>query len=482
MWKIFVDFFWPLLLTGASVSFASIATVHAVVQKRETRTVIGWVGLIWLTPLLGSFLYYCFGINRIARKAHDIQDKIQKRVGVIAEPLPGTEQLFQKQQYRRYRQLAIALQAVSRRELQPGNEIVPLLNGEMAFPAMLSAIENAKKTIALCTYIFDYDRAGKKFVDALEAAHLRGVQVFILVDDVGSRYSRPQVVRELRRRGVRAATFLPTLVPRLPNYANLRNHRKILVIDSSIGFTGGMNIREGNRLEWKPAHPIQDLHFQIKGPVLAHLLDAFLADWSFATAEPVESGVWEVDETPVGEVWARGITDGPDADLDHIRLAIIAALAEAEKRVDIVTPYFLPDDALITAINVASMRGVDVRIVLPEKNNIRLVGWATVPLLTELIQRGVKIYQTPPPFDHTKLLLVDDVWSMIGSCNWDPRSFRLNFEFNVECYGTNLCAQLRTLVDEKVAISKQVTIEEIEQRPFYAKVRDGLARLASPYL
>jgi cardiolipin synthase len=181
-------------------------------------------------------------------------------------------------------------------------------------------------------------------------------------------------------------------------------------------------------------------------------------------------------------VLARGVPDGPDEDFEAVRWVLLGALATARERVRIVTPYFLPDSALVTAIDVAVMRGVQVDVVLPERGNLPVVQWAQTAQLWQVIERGCRVWVTPPPFDHTKLMVVDGAWSLIGSANWDPRSLRLNFELEVECYDADLAARVEALATERIARARRLTLEELDRRALPIKLRDGVARLFSPYL
>jgi cardiolipin synthase len=347
---------------------------------------------------------------------------------------------------------------------------------------MVESIRGARRSVALLSFIFDHDRAGRLFMDALVNAQNRGVDVRVLIDDVGSKYSRPNIVRELRRNGLQVAGFLPARTLGFLKYANLRNHRKILVVDGRIGFTGGTNIREGHWLSLAPVHPVQCLHFSFEGPIVAQLQETFAADWAFTTGEVLTGDSWFPDVDPVDRAWSRGIAHGPDEDFEKMVDVIVGALAVARDRVRIVTPYFLPDSSLIRALGVAAMRGVLVEIFLPSQNNIRLIQWAASAQLWQLLEKGCRVYYTAPPFDHTKLMVVDDVWSLVGSTNWDPRSLRLNFEFNVECYDETLAQELNSLIDVKQKGAHQLTLREVDSRRFLERLRDGLARLLSPYL
>ncbi len=184
----------------------------------------------------------------------------------------------------------------------------------------------------------------------------------------------------------------------------------------------------------------------------------------------------------MGEVAARGVVDGPDEDIGKLRWVLLGALARAEHRVRIMTPYFLPDSTLITSLNVASLRGVEVQIVLPAVSNLRFVKWASDAELWQVLAHGCRVYLSPAPFDHSKIMLVDGAWALVGSANWDPRSLRLNFEFNVECYGTDFVSKLDRFVDGKISECREVTKEEMDARAFPVKLRDGVARLMKPYL
>lgn len=475
---------WPWLLLAVHVTMMLVASGHAVLTKRDSRSAIGWVGLIWLAPILGSLLYFAFGINRLRRKARLLRGS-RSYVTAAVVRTSVAEEVLERFLGDDGPHLAPLVKYVSRLTHMPlleGNRITPLPTGRQAYDQMLSAIDEAQQTIGLMTYIFDNDAAGQMFVEALARAVARGVKVRVLIDDVGSRYTFPSIQRVLRRRGIPFATFLPTLVPRGLHYANLRNHRKILVVDGRLGFTGGMNIRQGHLCAPGDRHPIQDLHFRVEGPVVGHLAETFCYDWEFAAGEHLDGPGWFPSIPRAGHSLARGVLDGPDMDIDKIVLAIHGALSCARRSVEIVTPYFLPEQPLITALGVTALRGVAVHILIPQQNNLKLVEWACMAQLWQILQRGCRVWLTPPPFDHSKLMVVDGVWSLVGSANWDPRSLRLNFEFNLECYDRDLASQLSALVQAKRAVSREITLADVDSRPLWQRLRDGVCRLALPYL
>jgi cardiolipin synthase len=477
---------WPHLAAGGILAINLLTTAHAILTKRDTRGTIGWVGLVWLSPLFGAIAYWILGVNRIERRASRLRAGGPRVERALLAASPGPERLLEAlgPAGAPLRGLAALVGRATGRELVDGNAVVPLDGGDEAYPRMLAAIHAARRSIALSTYIFDNDPTGREFVDALARAAGRGVEVRVLVDGIGASYTFPSILGPLAGRGVRAERFLPASVPIYFPYANLRNHRKNLVVDGEIGFTGGLNIREGCRLSRHPAHPVRDMHFEIRGPVVSHLLDVFVEDWAFAAGEELGGPAWEpVLAAAEGGMLARGIRFGPDdGDIGRIRLVIVGALAAARESVRIATPYFLPDDAVCQALDVAAMRGVRVEIVLPEINNLALVGWASTALLWRVLSRGCTVWMAPPPFDHSKLMVVDRAWAMVGSGNWDERSMRLNFEFNLEMYDGGLAAALDDRIGRTIAVSRQRTLAEVDGRSLPVKLRDGIARLFSPYL
>lgn len=474
----------PYLASGLGLIFAFLASAHAILYKRETHSVAAWVGLIWLLPFFGAFLYVVFGINRIKRRARALRSEMtiphpSPAGGGAATPAEFSGAIDPAAHFRDLRRL---VDRIVQTPLLAGNRIVPLLNGDVAYPDMVSAIEEAGTSVSLSSYIFDNDEVGEMFLGALSRAHSRGVKVRVLIDDVGARYSLPSIDGRLRRAGVPVARFLPTILPwRLP-FMNLRNHRKILVVDGRNGFAGGMNIRAGHLLGSNPRRPVQDLHFRIGGPVVAHLQDAFAQDWAFATGEILAGGDWFPRLEPAGDALARGIPDGPDEDFEKLLWTIQGALACARSSVLIVSPYFLPDAELLRALSLAALRGVSVDILLPSENNIPPIHWASCGLLPQLLEWGCRVWLMAPPFDHTKLMVVDGLWVLIGSGNWDPRSLRLNFEFDVECYDRGLARELEEIGMEKKSKARQITLDEMRGRRLFLKLRDNAARIFSPYL
>ena len=470
--------YWPYLIVFASTVAGVAAAVHAAMTKDEVRAATGWVALVLLSPFFGAFLYLVAGINRVRRRA---VSRRRRAKGHAHE-----EQALVAPEYAiAFPALARLGDSVSPFRLRPGNRITPLVGGDEAYPAMIEAIRGAQRSIALATYIFDNDEAGAAFVEALGDAHARGVVVKVLIDGVGSRYSNPSIVRLLAKRGVVPALFMSDVVGLKLPYANLRSHRKVLLVDCHTGFTGGMNIRAHfltSAMGKKAAH---DTHFRVEGPIVEQLMTVFAEDWGFTTNEALRGPCWSPqhgrrvlsDGAP-----ARVVPSGPDASLESTHAMLMGALAVAQNRVMLATPYFLPDQQLVAAFGVAARRGIAVDIVIPKANNLKLVDYAMTAQLDQVLRHGCRVWRARGPFDHSKLFTIDGAWSYIGSSNLDPRSLRLNFELDVEIHDRRLAAWIEARLHARIADAEAETLETLAARPLLQRLRNRAVWLASPYL
>jgi len=472
----------PLVFVVAALLLSLITSIHAILHKRDPRAAVSWTGIIWLVPIGGALLYGAFGVNRIARRAGKLRRR-RKAVELTRPSTVCTDAELRAALTPTHEHLACIAQVGNKltgRTLLEGNAVKMLVNGEQAYPAMLEAIRQAKRSVALEAYIFEADPVGRQFIDALVEARKRGVSVRVLIDYVGSHGA---VARDLRSSDVPVALFLPPKILPLRNrYMNLRNHRKILVCDRLVGFTGGMNIRQSHLVQTPGPHHEQDTHFRLEGPACNHLVDAFADDWAFSTGELLMGPEWITPDEEKGQVNARGIAFDPGENLDALRLVIGAGIAAARTSIRIVTPYFIPEQPVITALNVAALRGVQVDILIPEKNDSHVVGWAITAMLWQVLVNGCRVWLTKEPFDHSKLMVVDDAWVFFGSANMDTRSMRLNFEFNMEYYHRELASIVSKHIEDKLQGARQVTLKEVDGRSLPIKLRDGISRLFSPYL
>ena len=476
--------FWAETFAIASVILAIGLAIGVVLRKRNERSAIGWIGVLLLSPPLGSIAFLLFGINRIRRRARVIRaEYLSHDTGqlLLTGDVQTATNIVPADRHYLVRLARLTGRLVGR-PLLGGNRFEPLVDGDAAFPVMIEAIEKAEHSIALATYIFKRDDIGVAFIDALVRARRRGVDVKVLIDGLGSYYSWPTVVDDLRRESISTARFLHSFWPWQMPYLNLRSHKKLLVVDGRLAFTGGMNISGKHLASETRETPYHDVHFKVEGPIVGQLMHVFVDDWAFTTDEVLDGEMWLPDLPNVGTVHARAIPSGPDQDSETIRWAILGAVTQATYRISIATPYFVPDQQMATALSLAALRGVEVDIVMPARNNLPVVKWASMARMDDLIAAGCRLWLSPPPFDHSKLLAVDDAWALIGSANWDERSLRLNFELNVECYDPTFAQSLHTLVDAKRQTAGAVTTAALGDRSLPVKLRDGVARLFSPYL
>lgn len=461
------------------------AALHALLNKRDPRAAFAWTAVCLLLPGIGALFYVVFGVNRIRSRAQDwhekgkweFSNKLKKDKSdsiINLHPCPFEKATFFS--------LVNISESVTRLPLAKGCRFEVLFNGEEAFPKMLEAIRNAKQWVFLATYIFETNRTGMEFIAALKEAKARGVDVRVLVDGIGSLYTRPTTKKILKKEGIPYSLFLPPSISPRSLHLNLRTHRKIMVADGKIGFTGGMNIGDRHlALDPNNPNPTQDIHFQVEGPILAQLQEAFLMDWHFSKNES-RGAEYPCESNEVGEALVRGIIAGPNENHEKLRWIVNGAFTCAKKNIRIMTPYFIPDSEMTMALSTAAMRGVDIEIIMPEKNNLPYVKWASQALLDELMSYGIRFYYQPPPFAHSKFLVVDDFYCLIGSANLDPRSLILNFEFNLEVYDHGLADKLVEHFTFTRQKSKILSLANLAGRSFPVQLRDSVAKLFSPYL
>ncbi|MBM4395980.1 MAG: PLDc N-terminal domain-containing protein [Deltaproteobacteria bacterium] len=468
---------WELLridwLVVADLAVALPLSAHVLLNKRDPRAAALWLTFLWLLPLAGALLYWSFGVNRIARKALRRRAKRARRSGKgeARVRVKGLDALLR------------VGNSLSPDPVVQGNSVELLRDGDEAYPAMLSAIEGARRTVGFCSYIFDCDETGRRFVDALCGAAARGVVVRLLVDGVGAWGLGPEVRRRLTASGGRMSAFMPSGRWLKHPGINLRNHRKVLVVDGDTGFTGGLNVSSRHVTADGGPHPeSRDAHFRVRGPVVRHLSDVFRDDWNLAAGEALEGEGWCLDPAPAGDVVARGVASGPDDTSGRIYELFLGALRAARERVDLMSPYFIPDVAVLEALRVARLAGVRVRLLLPLRTDHAFMNWAARGYLPELVARGVEVWNVGPGFVHSKLAVVDHRWVMLGSPNLDPRSFFLNFEFVVEAFSEPLARDVVGYMESFLPAATRVTAATLRDEPLARRLRNQAVKLFSPFL
>lgn len=469
-----------LAISIIALTLAVYSAIHALLYKKDSRAAFGWIAVSFLLPIFGPILYFIFGVNRVHARAQKLSrfSKITKY---------EYEDVITYRSVKKYipeslSNLFNVSNKITNLSICHADDLTIFDAGEDAYTSMLCAINNAKNYIYLCTYIFKADKIGQKFVESLIDANNRGVDVYVLIDGLGEYYSWKKVFKYFKKNNINFHRFLPPKLIPFNIYINLRNHRKLLIVDDEISFVGGMNI-SGEYYEKKDAthQPLKDIHFRISGNISVQLKQIFENDWKFAGGNDIDTREIKHEMTTEG-ILCRAIMDGPGENLDHLSIILLSAINTAEKNIIIMSPYFLPSREIVAALQIASLRGVNISIILPERNNLVYVDWAMRHMLWQLLEKDINIYYQPKPFSHAKMFTVDDQYCLIGSANIDPRSLRLNYEICVEIYNKIITYELNLYAQKILPVCRNVTLEELDTRPLHLKLRDGIAWLFSPYL
>jgi cardiolipin synthase len=467
---------WTFSTTAICVVLSILTTAHILLHKDDVKSSIGWIALVFLSPFLGTVLYVLLGINRVKRKGARLRKRNIASEKYSAETAP-------KNLPENYKQFITFGYNVYPQNFVFGNFIKPLQNGFEAYPEMIKTIQNAKKEVLISSYIFDCDSETDKFLEAFKTSIKNGATVKILIDGIGTlNFFHRSIEKKLARiKGLEYGIFLPPYIPVSMPFVNLRNHRKIMIIDREIAFFGGMNLSKKNVLIYDHENGILDITFKIKGRVIDQIVEVFENDWKFATGKEFQPLSECLSHTEEGAIPARIIPDGPDSKNGTIELITHGAINTAAKKILIVTPYFLPENNILTALEMAAMRGLDVDIIIPDKSDYSFIDRAVESNFLRLVKSGIKIYRTPRPLDHSKIFVVDSEWIFIGSANWDVRSFKLNFESNIEIFSKKLAKELTVIAESKKRKAKFTTIHECKSLPLLKRIRNSAYRLLTPY-
>jgi cardiolipin synthase len=478
------DLDWETLFSAAATlsEILALAFVPMVLLlKKEPPATFAWILVILFVPVVGVVLFWYLGRDRVRRPMRHrlvVSAPMRSRIG---DRLSGQ---FPEQHAERERVIAAQPEEqrgvmrlagrMGRGEIRAGNSVEVLVGASPTYEAMLAAIEAATDHIHLEYYIFRPDTTGKMFLAALESAARRGVRVRLLYDGYGSVGLGP-ACRALRRAGGYATPFFPLDPIRRASTINLRNHRKVMIVDGRVGFCGGVNV--GNMfLSWR------DVHLRVDGPAVADLQRIFVEDWYFAARQDLTLPVFFPDLPKAGDAIVQIVESGPDERVESIQRLLFAAIASARRTVWITTPYFVPDRAVNVALQTAALRGVDVKLIVPRSSNHRVTFHAGRSFYDELLATGVKIHEYVPGMLHTKAMIVDGRFATVGSANLDVRSFRLNFEMIAVLYGPADVARLTAIFDEDLAQTDEVDLERWRNRAISTRMKEGFGRLCSPLL
>ncbi len=477
-----------VVITALTVSTLLVVSAWIVMEKRQPTSALSWLLALIALPYLGLFLYLLFGRRRLRRRsARKARKRAWLRKGLphdVQTAAGHRNEAAVKAIFERHRSLISLAMRHSEESITIGNAVSILCNASEAYPAIFRAIQDAQRYVHVAYYIVKADQAGDRLRQALIAKAEQGVEVRFLYDGVGSWHLSKAWLAPLRAAGVEVGVFLPIRFPLWPFRLrwNFRNHRKLVVVDGLIGFSGGLNIGEEYEGKGRRLGHWRDTHLRLVGPAVRGLERVFVEDWHYATGRSIEGGDFFPYPFCGGEDLVQIIPSGPDLEWRSIHLQMFLAICTAVDRCYITTPYFVPDEAIRVALISAALRGVDVRLLLPKRSDLRLVLWAGRSYYGELIRSGVRIYEYQKGFLHSKTLVVDGSCGTVGSANMDIRSFKLNFEINAFIYGTGFASQLESQFLADLADAQEITLEVMAQRPLHYRLFEAYARLTSPLL
>lgn len=464
-----------------------LTTVIVIVHDlRDPVKALSWILVVTMLPVAGLVFYMVFGRNYrkekiFNRKELDDFKQIESLCRVQLRELVDP-QIQHIEPIEANKDIITLLLNNNRALLTVRNKVKVFNDGRAKFDDLFAAIREASSSIHLEYYIFENDSIGNALVELLAEKVRDGVEVRLIYDDVGSWGLKKRNVRNMRAAGIKVCCFMPVAFPFLTSKLNNRNHRKIAVIDGKIGFTGGINVADryvtGTRFG-----PWRDTHLRIEGDAVNMLQAIFMTDWYFVSGRELLD-----DEKyfPKSRIRTRSpiqiASSGPDSDWASIMQAFFAAINKAERSIYISTPYFLPNQAILTALKVAALSGVDVRIILPYRSDSKIVYWASRSYIGEMLDAGIKVYFYCQGFNHSKLLIIDDTFSSVGSANMDIRSFEDNFEVSAIMYDPKTAEELTGYFMRDISNSVAIAREAWENRPRRHAIYESVARLASPLL
>lgn len=479
--------FWGIVIYALLVFYflLVIATVFTVLhERRDPVRALSWIAVIVLLPFAGMVLFVFFGQDYRKQKIFnrkEIKDLIQFEQ--LSYKQLREIDTFSNPEVAANREIITLLLNNNKSLLTTNNRLEVLNDGSETFASLIDALRKAESFIHLEYYIFENDELGGRIADILKEKARSGVEVRFIYDDVGSWNLKRSFIRSLREAGVQVHCFMPVVFPWLTSKINYRNHRKIVVIDGKVGYTGGLNIAD-RYLRGTKHGPWRDTHLKIEGTAVNMLQLTFLADWYFATGIQLKDKdkYLMVSDDSVGDTAVQIATSGPDSDWATIMQAYFAAITKATDHIYISTPYFMPGESLLTALKVAALSGIDVRIMLPSRSDSKIVYWASRSYITELLEAKIKVYLYNKGFNHSKIITIDNRFSSIGTANMDNRSFEDNFEVTAMIYDRDVTDRLESRFLADLDGCTRLTYRRWATRSRTDMFKESVARLFSPLL
>lgn len=476
------------ILESTTIINVILSMIIVFVERRDPRIVWAWILVLNFIPLPGFLLYLMVGMDYYKEKMFrtnkieaDLRDMAHRQDRILG----AGKRVFKNTAINEYKDVMRYNLEMSNAVITDNNHIEIYTTGVDKFEALKNDIRNARQYIHLQYYIIQKDEVWEGIEQVLIEKIQEGVEVRVLFDGMGTRHSAKAHIRKLEKKGIMIGEFFPPVLGRFHLRINYRNHRKIVVIDGQIGYVGGFNIGREYIGKKEKFGNWRDTHLRIEGAAVTTLAIRFALDWSYATG----TNLLEYDhvfQMPVyeksGNVPVQIISSGPESRYQQIRDTYLMIINKAKKNIYIQTPYFVPDEAILTALKIAAISGIDVRVMIPNKPDHPLVYWASYSYMGELIDAGVKCYTYENGFLHAKVMTADGIVSCCGTANMDMRSFKLNFEVNAIVYDRTKVEQMESLILEDIKKSKYVSLELYQNRPFMVRSKEGFARLLAPVL
>lgn len=449
-------------------------------ENRSPVKSIAWIFVLILLPVVGLLLYILVGKNFRKKMviSHRSLAKWKERIETI-KGNPMLEKSFPKQ----YKNFAYMAVNSSNSTLYVNNGVRLFTTGKDFFDSMFAEVEKARKYVHVEFYIFNSDTIGTKFIEILKRKAKEGVKVRVIIDDVGSWLMRKSSVREMRAAGIEIYCFLKVGLPAINSKVNYRNHRKIVVIDGDVGYTGGMNVAD-RYVEGSKWGAWRDTHLRIEGEAVHGLQRVFLSDWYFVSRSLLSDDplYYPTPDSPSGNSLVQVVSSSPDSEWESIMQTFFMAIAQARNYIYLQTPYFLPNQTIVNALQCAALGGVDVRIIIPRHSDASFALKSSMTYIDEMLNAGVKVYFFEEGFIHSKTIVIDDNLSTVGSANMDFRSFEQNFEINTWIYDPEFAQTMKNIFLADLEKSSQINLEEWRNRPRLEKFGESWARLFSPLM
>ncbi len=467
------------ILVAATYFAGFIAAIIAVMNTRTAQGAIAWAVSLISAPFVAIPAYLVFGRSKFDGMA-SAYDQRRQEIDALGRQIRENLQPWDVGQAARYASYR-AIQQLAKTSLTRGNQVELLINGPATFDSILAGIASAKEYVLVQFYMFHDDGLGRRMQQALIERARAGVRVYMLYDEVGSKGLPKAYVEALQAAGVEVSSFKPTQGSRNRFQINFRNHRKMVVVDGETGWVGGHNVGD-EYLGLDPEFtPWRDTHVRLDGPVVLQLQMTILHDWYWAVRR-IPDVTWAPRASETSDVHAMIVPSSPADRLETAGLLFVTALQSAQKRIWLSAPYFVPDEAVMKALQLAALRGVDVRIITTGKGDSMPVFLAAFHYMHELRDLGIRFYAYKPGFLHEKVMLVDDDISTVGTANFDNRSFRLNFEVTALIVDPALGRQMNAMFEQDFAHAEPIDPAEFDRKPFWWRLGVALSRLAGPVL